>query len=132
MEMEIHFPKGLQVQANYKDFQISTDQNKRSGGSGKYPDPFTLFISSIGTCTGIYVLRFCQLRDIPTKDLYLSLKTKKNEDTGLIGDIDILIHAGKDFPIKYKEAVMKVASKCTVKKHLEKPPSIHLSFSEDE
>lgn len=132
MELEICFPQGLQVHAKYKDFEIATDQQEQSGELGKYPDPFTLFISSIGTCTGIYVLRFCQHRNIPTKDLYLSLKTKNNEETGLISDIDITIHAGKDFPTKYKEAVLKAASKCTVKKHLEDPPSINLLFSHNE
>lgn len=130
--MEICFPKGLQVHAKYKDFQIGTDQHEKSGGSGKYPDPFTLFISSIGTCTGIYVLRFCQQRDIQTKDLYLTLNTKMNEQTGLIADIDITVHTGKDFPVKYKDAVLKAASKCTVKKHLADPPSINLFFSHNQ
>ena len=129
--MDICFPEGQKVNANFDDFEIKTDQSVYSGGTGEAPDPFSLFLSSIGTCTGIYVLRFCQKRNIPTDSLKLVLKTQENQKTGLVEKIDITIHAGKDFPQKYKKAVLKVASLCTVKKHLENPPSINLGFSQD-
>lgn len=132
MEMDICFPEGQKVNANFDDFEIKTDQSVYSGGTGEAPDPFSLFLSSIGTCTGIYVLRFCQKRNIPTDSLRLVLKTKENEKTGLVEKIDITIHAGEEFPEKYKNAVLKVASLCSVKKHLENPPSIELNFSQDE
>jgi putative redox protein len=132
MEMDICFPEGQKVNANFDDFEIKTDQSVYSGGTGEAPDPFSLFLSSIGTCTGIYVLRFCQKRNIPTDSLKLVLKTKENEKTGLVEKIDITIHAGEEFPEKYKNAVLKVASLCSVKKHLENPPSIELNFSQDE
>lgn len=132
MEMDICFPEGQKVNANFDDFEIKTDQSVYSGGTGEAPDPFSLFLSSIGTCTGIYVLRFCQKRNIPTDSLKLVLKTKENEKTGLVEKIDITIHAGEGFPEKYKNAVLKVASLCSVKKHLENPPSIELNFSQDE
>jgi ribosomal protein S12 methylthiotransferase accessory factor len=131
MEMDIHFPEGQKVNAMFDDFEIKTDQSIYSGGNGEAPDPFSLFLSSIGTCTGIYVLRFCQKRNIPTDSIHLNLKTKKNKETKLIDNIDIKIHAGKDFPKKYKNAILRVAGQCTVKKHLENPPSINLSFSQE-
>jgi putative redox protein len=132
MEMNILFPEGQKVNATFDDFEIKTDQSVYAGGNGEAPDPFSLFLSSIGTCTGIYVLRFCQKRNIPTDSLKLVLKTEKNEKTGLIDQINITIHAGKDFPTKYKNAVLKAAGLCTVKKHLETPPSINLDFSRHE
>lgn len=132
MEMDITFPGGKKVNANFDDFEIQTDQSVYAGGTGESPDPFSLFLSSIGTCTGIYVLRFCQKRDIPTDSLKLVLKTEENEKTGLVEKIDITIHAGKDFPEKYIDAIVKVASLCTVKKHLEQPPVINLDFSQNE
>ncbi|HMA83997.1 MAG TPA: OsmC family protein [Candidatus Thermoplasmatota archaeon] len=127
--MDICFPEGKKVNAKFDDFEIKTDQSVYSGGTGEAPDPFSLFLSSIGTCTGIYVLRFCQKRNIPTDSLKLVLKTKENEKTGLVEKINITIHAGKEFPQKYKNAVLKVASLCTVKKHLENPPTVNLNFA---
>jgi ribosomal protein S12 methylthiotransferase accessory factor len=132
MQMEISFPEGQKVNAYFDDFEIKTDQSVYAGGNGEAPDPFSLFLSSIGTCTGIYVLRFCEKRNIPTDSIKLILKTETNEKTKLVENIDITIHTGKDFPDKYRDAVIKTASLCTVKKHLENPPEIHLSFSKDE
>jgi ribosomal protein S12 methylthiotransferase accessory factor len=132
MEMDIFFPEGQKVNANFNDFEIQTDQSVYAGGTGEAPDPFSLFLSSIGTCTGIYVLRFCQERNIPTDSVKLVLKTQENKKTGLVQNIKITIHADKNFPEKYKNAVLKVANLCTVKKHLENPPQITLDFVEEE
>ena len=58
MNMKITFPGGKKVNAIYKDFIITTDQSKKEGGEGTSPEPFSLFLASIGTCTGIYILDF--------------------------------------------------------------------------
>ena len=129
MDMEISFPGGKKVDAKYKGFTIKTDQPKHSGGDGAAPEPFSLFLSSIGTCTGIYVLRFCQERNIPTEDLKLILRTEKNEETHMIDKIDMEIQAPNTFPDKYKNAVIKAAGLCAVKKHLEQPPQIEISVT---
>jgi len=132
MEMDISFPEGKKVNAHFDDFEIKTDQSVYSGGSGEAPDPFSLFLSSIGTCTGVYVLRFCQKRNIPTDSVRLVLKTETNDQTRLVENIIITIHVGEHFPEKYKDAIIKTASLCTVKKHLENPPKVHLTVSKGE
>ena len=128
MEMKIEFPGGQKVYALFDEHQVKTDQPTQSGGNGTAPDPFSLFLASIGTCTGIYILRFCQKRNINTENLSLSLKTHWNNKTSLVEKINIKIHTGNFFPDKYKEAILKVAKLCTVKRQLEKPPIINLEL----
>jgi len=53
MEMEITFPGGKKVNSTYKGFTVETDQPKDEGGDGSAPEPYDLFLSSIGTCTGV-------------------------------------------------------------------------------
>jgi len=120
--MEITFPGGKRVDAQYKGFTINTDQPKVAGGEGSAPSPFDLFLASIGTCAGIYVLSFCQERNLPTEDVKIALNTERDNETGLIGKINLDILLPSDFPAKYENALIKVASLCAVKKHLEKPP----------
>ena len=127
--MEINFPGGKKVDANYKGFTIKTDQPKQEGGNGSAPEPFSFFLSSIGTCTGLYVLSFCQERHISTNDIKMILRTVKNEETKMIDKISIEIQAPKTFPDNYKKAVIKAASLCTVKKHLDTPPKIEISLT---
>ncbi|MCD6231030.1 OsmC family protein [Candidatus Aerophobetes bacterium] len=122
MDMEIIFPEGKKVNALYRGFTIKTDQSPDNGGGGSAPTPFDLFLASIGTCTGIYVLLFCQARHIPTEKIKLLLRTERDKKTRMINKITIEIQLPPEFPEKYREQVIRVAGKCSVKKHLENPP----------
>ncbi len=126
MDMIISFPGGKKVDAEYKGFTIKTDQPEHEGGNGSAPEPFSLFVASIGTCVGVYVLGFCQKRKIPTENIKLVLKMDKDKETHMINKINIEIQVPEDFPDNYKNAVIKSAGLCAVKKHLEKPPRINI------
>ncbi len=63
-EIRVTFPGGLRVDAEYKGRLIQTDQPVYQGGEGTAPAPFDLFLASIATCSGFYVLAFCQNRGI--------------------------------------------------------------------
>lgn len=126
MDMEITFPGGKKVEAHYGGFTIKTDQPVTEGGSGTAPSPFDLFLASIGTCTGYYVLSFCQKNNIPTENMRLIASIQRNPGTHLVENIRIDIHVPREFPEKYKNAVVKAADSCAVKRHLDKPPKIHI------
>jgi len=123
MEMEIVFPGGARVDAISGDMVITTNQD------GSAPTPFGLFLASIGTCAGIYVLSFCQQRGLPTGNLRIIQRMSTNPLTRLIDHIELDIQLPPDFPEKYREAVIRAASQCAVKKHLENPPvfDVHTS-----
>ena len=124
MDMEIVFPGGQRVDALYKGFRIETDQSKRNGGESSAPAPFDLFLASLGTCAGIYVLNFCQERSIPTEEVRLILKTEKDREARMIRRVSIEIRLPSAFPFKYKDTVVKAAELCTVTKHLFNPPEL--------
>jgi ribosomal protein S12 methylthiotransferase accessory factor len=126
MDMKIEFPGGKKVNAIYKDFIIETDQSIDGGGEGTAPEPFDLFLASIGTCAGIYVLNFCQARSIPADGAGLTLAPERDPETGLVSKITIKINLPEGFPEKYEEAVKRAAELCTVKKHLKNPPAFEI------
>ncbi len=126
MDMEIVFPGGKKVDANYKGFAIRTDQGKMSGGEGSAPSPFDLFLASIGTCAGFYVLAFCQERGISPEKVKLLLQAERSSETKMIEKITIEIQLPSEFPEKYKDAVVRAAEYCAVKKHLQNPPSFEV------
>lgn len=127
MEMKVVFPGGKRVDAVYNGFTIKTDQPESNGGGGAAPSPFDLFLASVGTCVGYYVLSFCQERAIPTEQLELSMSIDKDTSTGMIGKISIDIQLPPEFPRKYWQAVKKSAELCAVKKHLQHPPLFEIN-----
>ncbi len=132
MEFEITFEGKKGVNASVKNHFIKTDQPVSAGGDGSAPEPFTLFLASIGTCAGIYVKSFCDQREIPTDKIKLVQTTKYDKEKGLIGNIDIRIILPYDFPEKYKQAVIKAADLCAVKRHLADPPIIDVTTETQE
>ncbi len=129
MEMEITFPGGARVDANFGSFSVRTDQPIQGGGQGTAPTPFATFLASIGTCAGIYVLGFCQQRGISTNGIKIVQRMYSDRMTGLVGQIDLEIQLPPDFPEKYKAAVIRSAEQCAVKKHLEHPPVFDVTTS---
>ncbi len=126
MEMEIRFPGGKKVEALFDKYTVTTDQPVVDGGSGSAPSPFDLFLASIGTCTGYYVLTFCQKNNLPTEEMKLTARFLRNSTTHLVENICIDVQVPREFPEKYKKAVIKAAEVCTVKRHLEQPPRIDI------
>ena len=126
-EMEINFSGGHKVDAQYHGFTIKTDQPVEGGGDGSAPTPFSLFLASLGTCAGYYILTFCQKHGIPTKDIKVIAHIDRNADTHMVEDYSIAIHVPKEFPMQYKTALVKSAESCIVKKHLTKPPLFTIS-----
>jgi ribosomal protein S12 methylthiotransferase accessory factor len=124
MEIIIDFPGGARVDAHFDGFSVHTDQPAAGGGQGTAPTPFSLFLASIGTCAGIYVLGFCRQRGLPTDGIRLVQRIHRNPETGMVIRIELDIRVPPTFPEQYRPALVRTAELCAVKKHLEHPPVI--------
>ena len=123
MEMEIVFPGGARVDAVMGDMVITTNQD------GSAPSPFSLFLASMGTCAGIYVLNFCLQRNLPTDGLRIIQRTHTNPLTRMIERVELDIQLPPGFPEKYRDAVIRSAELCAVKKHIDQPPQFEIYTS---
>lgn len=121
-DLIVTFGGGKKVNAEYRGFTIPTDQSVNGGGEGSAPEPFALFLASIGTCAGIYVYSFCQSREIPTDGIRIVQSHEAKPSGRGIGKITLTIELPPDFPEKYKDAVINAANLCAVKKHIMEPP----------
>ena len=123
MEMQVHFPGNLRVDAEYKGFTIQTDQPVTGGGDGSAPAPFDLFIASLGTCAGIFMLSFMKQRGIDPQGSGVTLTTERDPATGMIGKIGFDLHLPPGFPEKYEAAIVRAVEQCSVKRHIHTPPA---------
>ncbi len=127
MDMMIDFPGGARVDAHFGSFAIHTDQPADDGGLGSAPSPFDVFLASLGTCAGIYVLSFCRERSLPVEGIRLFQRMEPDPKTGLAAKISLEIELPGSFPAKYRSAVIRAAQQCKVKKHFEHPPLIEVT-----
>lgn len=130
MEIKITFPGGEKVNAEINNRIIPTDQPVEGGGEGSAPSPYDYFLASLGTCAGIYVLSFCQQRQIATEGLALTQRmdfTPTEDGKNKLTKIAIEIDLPSGFPEKYRNAITKAAGLCSVKKVIMDPPEFEIS-----
>jgi ribosomal protein S12 methylthiotransferase accessory factor len=118
MEMIVDFPGGARVDAHFGPYTVATDQPPAASA----PTPFAVFLASLATCAGIYVLGFCSQRGISTDGVRIVQRATSNPFTHMVDKIELEIQVPPSFPAKYYEAVVRAADQCAVKKHLENPP----------
>jgi len=123
LEILIDFPGGSRVDAHFGKLSIPTDQPPTASA----PTPFDVFLSSIGTCAGIYVLGFCQQRGLSTEGIRIVQRIHSNPLTHMVDEIDLEILVPPSFPEKYRDSLIRSAELCKVKKHLEQPPKFQIT-----
>jgi putative redox protein len=126
MEMIIDFPGGSRVDAHFGPFTVATDQPPVASA----PSPFEVFLSSIGTCAGIYILGFCKQRNLPTEGIRIVERITHSRVNGMLENVGLEIQVPPDFPEKYRDSLIRSAELCAVKKTLENPPRFDITTKE--
>jgi len=124
--INVTFPGGKRVDAEYGGFTFKTDQAREAGGEGSAPPPFDLFLASIATCAGIYVKGYCDARGLATEGLGLAVHVEREPGKARVARIAIDIKLPPGFPEKHKEAVIRAVDLCAVKKHIFQPPAFEI------
>lgn len=128
-DMEVTLDGGKVVTAHINGKTIKTDQSVRNGGGGTAPEPFELFLASIGTCAGIYVKSFCDQRGIPSDGIKIIQSVVFNPEKRAPSSFKLNILLPSDFPEKYRAAVVNAAELCLVKKTINNAPGFEVVTS---
>lgn len=115
--MKITFVGNKKVNVEVKGFNILTDQKKENGGDASAPTPIDLFLASLGSCSGVFVLNFLKMHLLP-ETVYLTLTPIWNINDYVIEKINLVIHLPHDFPAGFDHALVEVAKRCLVARHV--------------
>ena len=130
--MEITLDGGKVITAHINGKTIRTDQSVRNGGGSTAPEPFELFLASIGTCAGIYVKSFCDQRNIPAEGIRIIQSMEFDSEKRVPSRFKLDIRLPADFPEKYRAAVINAAELCLVKKTINHSPVFEVVASQDQ
>lgn len=130
--IDISFPGGKRVDARIGALVVHTDQPIAQGGDGSAVAPFDLFLASLATCAGLYVLGFCQARGIATDGLGLRQHVDLNPATKLPVRVRLELSLPASFPVKYRDAVVRAAEGCKVKKTMAAAPRVEVALAPGE
>ncbi|MBU1344640.1 MAG: OsmC family protein [Proteobacteria bacterium] len=115
---KVTFPGNKKVDVAFKEFEIKTDQTKKNEGDETAPEPFALFLSSLGACAGIYAKSFCDTRNIDSSGMLLFLDVSFKKGQKFMDQVNITLHVNQQFPEKYIKPIIKTMNGCAVKNQL--------------
>lgn len=121
-QIHVSFPGGQRVDARLRDFSIATDQLPEHGGDGSAPAPFDLFLASIATCAGIFALKFCQARELPTEGMALTMDWQGHKTDPSQGQAVLSLRLPRGFPEKYRDGIVRAMDLCAVKRTIQDAP----------
>ena len=132
MESRITLPGGKKVNVQINGFKFLTDLSIEKGGENTAPDPYNMFLASIGSCVGVFVANFCDSHSISKEDITISQEIDIDPETNLLKKMDTVIHLPESFPAKYRNACLKVANQCFVKKSIQGQPEFGMDVVIDQ
>jgi putative redox protein len=123
-DIEVTFPGGRRVDARVGPYLINTDRPIEAGGDGTAPGALDLFLASLATCAGVYVVDFCRSRGLSTDGIRLREHVEVDETTKLPRHIRLDLTLPASFPDKYRTAVVRAAEACKVRKTIAAGPMV--------
>ena len=116
------------ITAHIGGHQIRTDQPVSNGGEDSAPSPFDVFLASLGTCAGIFVQGFCATRGIDTSGIRIH-ELPHYDAQATLKSVELAIDLPGDFPLRYREPLLRVVEQCSVKRAIAAKPEFLVRIS---
>jgi putative redox protein len=127
---EIKYIGGKKFSAQNRAHTVIIDQPEDNGGNNQGPTPPELFIDSLGSCIGVYVLGFCKNTGLNPDGMKITLDWEKASDKpSRIKNINIKIALPNADVGARKAALLKVAESCLIHETIKHQPEISMELT---
>ncbi len=126
--MEVNLEQGFFFKAVCGGHEIFTDQHEAEGGTDKAMTPAEIFVASLGTCIGVYAVRFCLRHNLPTDGLTVGLDWTVVKDPWRIGSIKAEIRYPHNISETEKKGLLRMAEACFVHESIVHPPEMTIEL----
>jgi len=124
MKMEVDLQQGFLFKAVCGGQEVFTDQHAAEGGTDKAMTPAELFVASLGTCIGVYAVRFCKRHNLPTEGMKVLLDWTVAKDPWRIGSIKAELHYPHPIGEEAKKGMLRMAEACFVHETILHTPEV--------
>ena len=122
---------GDRFDINVRGHVIRTDQPDGDGGEDTGPTSTELFVASLASCVAFYARRYLNRHNLPTEGLAVEAEFHMGARPARVARIDVHLTIPADVPVERREALLAVASHCTVHNSLTTVPEISVALAVD-
>lgn len=111
--------------------RLVVDQPAEMGGEDTAPTPTELFVASLASCVAFYARRYLRRHGLPTEGLAVDTDFVLGTKPARVTELDLRITLPVDFPAERRDALLAVASHCTVHNSITQEPEIAVRYADE-
>jgi ribosomal protein S12 methylthiotransferase accessory factor len=109
---------------------IRTDHAPDDVREGRTPEPWLLFLASIGTCAASFVGDYCDRHGLPADGIRVVQRQDLDGTGSALTGIRLEIRVPPSFPLEHRLPLVEAAEACTVKRVIEAGPTFRIEIGE--
>ena len=109
---------------------VHVDQPESDGGADTGPTPTELFVASLAACVAFYARRYLKRHDLPEEGLTVTAQAESGAKPSRVASMTITLTLPDGVPEDKREALLAVASHCTVHNTLTHPPEVVIKLTD--
>ena len=117
------------VDAHFGDFTLRTDHPPAGDREGRAPEPFAIFLASLGTCAASFVAHELMEMNLPCEGVRIVQRQAFDESDHTIPAFRFEIEVPYVLPDAARAALLEAAEHCTVKRVMQACPGFEFSVS---
>ncbi len=107
---------------------LMVDQPIKDGGEGTAPTPTELFVASLASCVAHYARRYLARHQLATEGLTVTADYETGSGPARVSAVRVVVTVSSEVPADRREALLAVASHCTVHNSLTHPPTVQVTL----
>lgn len=112
-----------------RDHVLTVDQPVADGGEDTAPTPTELFVAGLVSCVAFYARRYLARHRLPTAGLQVTGDYDIAPRPARVAAVGIRISVPDGVPDDRRDALLAVASHCTVHNSLTAPPDVTIALA---
>ncbi len=130
MEMTVNYTGGMQFVAEVRGHAVTIDLPPAQKGRDTGPTPPELFIASLGSCIGVYVVGYLRAQELPCEGIRVDVTWEDEKSPARIGRITADIHLPDGISPEQAQMALKAAELCKIHNTLHQKPEVCISIAE--
>jgi putative redox protein len=128
--MRVEHRGGDKFDINVRGHVVRVDQPVKDRGEDTAPTPTELFIASLASCVAFYARRYLARHDLPTDGLAVEATFDMGSKPARVAGIDMRLIVPEGVPADRLDALLAVATHCTVHNTLTSEPDVSITLAD--
>ena len=125
----VEYLDGERFAIDIRGHSVTVDQPLADGGEDTAPTPTELLVASLASCVAFYARRYLARHRLPTAGLSVSADYTMGTRPVRVADLIVDIQVPDGVPAERRDAVLAVASHCTVHNTLTDHPTVTIALT---